>query len=233
MKLEKLLKLTITGILLGGLILSASLSVKADPIDQNGLNNIPDTEWSYWQPWVNINASDLRFGLSKNDRTDLMYLENVCFGEIETPWKEKKKTEKYWYIINSQLINTSTGKIQIGCWENGRFIDTVTITARRISRTGEPPTTTECPRKEVCGAEQRCRRVQASVKEGLVIRSQPTVNSDRIGGVANGDTVTITTNPATIVTVDGCNWVEIESPVSGWVTNGKVGDKGNLILCKP
>ncbi|MCU0517336.1 MAG: SH3 domain-containing protein [Oscillatoria sp. Prado101] len=254
MKLENLLKLTMLGTLLGSFMLPASLPVKADPVDPNGLNNIPETGWSSWQRWDKMNASDLRFGLSKNDTTALMSLENLCFGEIETPSTEKKKAENYWYRINSQLINTSTGEIQIGCWENGRFRNIVTITARRMSRTSEvPPTpkttatpqtqqvsqtdttsrTSEVQTSEVARADERCRRVQAPVKEGLAIRSQPTANSAWIGGVANGDTVTITTNPATIVTVDGRNWVAIQSPVSGWVTNGKVGDKGNLILCKP
>ncbi len=246
MKLQNFLKLTLTGTLLGGLMLSASLPVKADPMDPNGLNNIPETGWSSWQRWDNMNASDLRFGQSKKDTTALMSLENLCFGEIETPYTEKKKAENYWYRINAQLINTSAGEIQIGCWENGRFRSTVTLTARRMSRTGEMPPTagasptesasptyTTSPTAEVSGAEERCRRVQAPLKEGLAIRSQPTTNSAWIGGVGNEETVTLTTNPATIVTVDGRNWVAIESPARGWVTNGKVGDKGNLILCKP
>jgi hypothetical protein len=240
MKLQNFLKFTLTGTLLGGFMLFASLPVKADPMDPNGLNNIPETGWSSWQRWDNMNASDLRFGQSKKDTTALMSLENLCFGEIETPYTEKKKAENYWYRINAQLINTSAGEIQIGCWESGRFRTTVTLTARRMSHTGEmPPTATEPPKEpvsptaEVSGADERCRRVLAPVKEGLAIRSQPTTNSAWIGGVGNGDTVTITTNPATIVTVDGRNWVAIESPARGWVTNGKIGDKGNLVLCKP
>lgn len=246
MKLENLLKLTLTGTLLGGFMLSASLPVKANPMDPNGLNNIPETGWSSWQRWDNMNASDLRFGLSPKDTTALMSLENLCFGQVETPYTEQKKAENYWYRINAQLINTSAGEIQIGCWENGRFRSTVTLTARRLSRTGElspaaaasptapvSPTYTTSPASAVARADERCRRVQTPVKEGLAIRSQPTINSAWMGGVANGDTVAVTTNPATIVTVDGRNWVEIESPARGWVTNGKIGDKGNLILCKP
>lgn len=246
MKLENLLKLTLTGTLLGGFMLSASLPVKANPMDPNGLNNIPETGWSSWQRWDNMNASDLRFGLSPKDTTALMSLENLCFGQVETPYTERKKAENYWYRINSQLINTSAGEIQIGCWENGRFRSTVTLTARRMSRTGEMPPVAAAPQTEpvsqtyanspasaVARADDRCRRVQTPVKEGLAIRSQPTANAAWMGGVGNGDTVTVSTNPATIVTVDGRNWVEIESPVRGWVTNGKIGDKGNLILCKP
>lgn len=75
-----------------------------------------------------------------------------------------------------------------------------------------------------------CRIVNTSKNyPGLNIRSQP--NGSKIGFVANGQKVTLTTG--TVKTVGGRTWLEISGPKKGWVTNGPVGSKGsNLINCR-
>jgi hypothetical protein len=77
-----------------------------------------------------------------------------------------------------------------------------------------------------------CRRV-VNPREGLVIRSQPSANSSRVGGVGFNERVNVTTNPATVrVGADGRNWVAVNRPVNGWVSNGFPGSRGNLAFCQ-
>ena len=82
-------------------------------------------------------------------------------------------------------------------------------------------------------ANDRCRRV-ARPPEGLKIRRGPTITSDVLGGVFLGQTVTLTTSPPTTQRDNqGRDWVNISSPVSGWLTNGlATSTVSNLVYCK-
>ena len=82
-------------------------------------------------------------------------------------------------------------------------------------------------------ANDRCRRV-ARPPEGLKIRRGPTITSDVLGGVQLGQTVTLTTNPPTTQRDNqGRDWVNISSPISGWITNGlATSTVSNLVYCK-
>lgn len=76
-----------------------------------------------------------------------------------------------------------------------------------------------------------CRKVkQPSI--GLVIRSQPTTNSNAVGDVAQYQNVTVTTNPANSQKDSaGRIWVQISAPKAGWVSYGMAGQEGNLGYC--
>jgi len=77
-----------------------------------------------------------------------------------------------------------------------------------------------------------CRRVRYQIPEGLAIRQRPNSYSPRIGGVFPGEWVTLSSSPQFRLDNEGREWVEIQSPQEGWVSNGfpELGDI-NLEAC--
>ena len=77
----------------------------------------------------------------------------------------------------------------------------------------------------------KCRQV-LNPPEGLVIRQMASTSSSVVGGVAVNSKVELSTDPATLKVAGGRNWIEISAPAQGWISNGLVGSKGNLIYCR-
>ncbi len=229
MKTQNILNLLPT-IFITLLIITGNINLKAEAKNPNEANNnTAERGWSLWQNWDKLKNTNIDFGISTNDIKSGIKLEKTCFPETAEADIQKKKSQNYWYRISNSLESTGKGEIEYGCWENGRFKSTITIAAI-IASVASTPANIEQPLNT---KNDRCRRVQTPSKQGLVIRSAPSINSPQIGGVDKGETIILTSNPATIRTVKGRNWVAIESPVMGWIANGQPGDKGNLILCKP
>lgn len=199
------------------LLLSPSLLVKADVGDPNGVNNTPETGWSLWQRWDKINNVDFEIGLSHIDLGGMMEFENACFGEVGTDNTDKKKAETYWFRVNDNIDRYGTGQVEIGCWENGQFKQTTSVTAIKNYLTWE---------------DVYCRRVQTREGNGLVIRSQPNINSRSIRRLRNGQTVELSNVPPNITIEGNRNWVEVKTPVEGWISNGIVGSEENLKFCR-
>ena len=99
--------------------------------EPNDPNNTLEKGWSLWRRWGEINNSGLDFGFSNMELGSIMEFENSCFGEVDTPYTQKKKSESYWYRVSDRLNQTNEGDIQIGCWEHGRFKQTITLSAIR------------------------------------------------------------------------------------------------------
>jgi len=77
-----------------------------------------------------------------------------------------------------------------------------------------------------------CRQV-ARPPQGLVIRREPTTTSARLGRVPYLGRVTLSATPATEKKDEVRNWVEISSPVRGWVSNGLLTEEeSNLGFCQ-
>ncbi|MEB3280239.1 MAG: SH3 domain-containing protein [Lyngbya sp.] len=74
-----------------------------------------------------------------------------------------------------------------------------------------------------------CRQVFEP--QGLAIRQRPTPNSPRVGGVRYRDQVTLVGNYEGIRGPGGRTWLEITSPVRGFISNGYPGGRSNLVLC--
>ncbi len=87
------------------------------------------------------------------------------------------------------------------------------------------PTPTATPPVSTAGI---CRLVRSPIGGGLAIRSTPSGAS--IGGVANGQTVTLV-NPIVTRLDGGRQWLQISAPSAGWVSNGQPGSSGNLGNC--
>jgi hypothetical protein len=107
-----------------------------------------------------------------------------------------------------------TGKVELGCWKDGRFVNTFTSTA----------VSTRLDAVE-------CLRVDVPI--GLRIRSEAGLKGKIIGFLPNGATVKPDNSPASIIEADGRNWVAIRSPMQGWVSDDRPATPGNLTLCRP
>ncbi|MBP0001358.1 MAG: SH3 domain-containing protein [Cyanobacteria bacterium SID2] len=83
------------------------------------------------------------------------------------------------------------------------------------------------PRPPVTGTA--CRRVL--VEEGLVVRSAPTENSTRIGGIAFNQEILVAAPIEQIFGSDGRNWVEMVAPIRGYVSSGYPEGGANLGSC--
>jgi hypothetical protein len=69
--------------------------------------------------------------------------------------------------------------------------------------------------------------------QGLAIRREPSIKGPVVGGVAYLGRVTLTTNPPTTKTADNRDWIEISSPVRGWISSGLVtATTSNLAYCQ-
>ncbi|HIK12381.1 MAG TPA: SH3 domain-containing protein [Oscillatoriaceae cyanobacterium M33_DOE_052] len=74
-----------------------------------------------------------------------------------------------------------------------------------------------------------CRRVRTP--DGLIVRDRPDPNSPQIGSLAPNTQVTLIKDWRGINGPDGRIWVEINSPVRGFITNGFPTVASNLELC--
>lgn len=74
-----------------------------------------------------------------------------------------------------------------------------------------------------------CRRV--NVREGLVVREQANAGSRLIDGVAYNAQLTLVQDYREIAEPNGRVWVEIASPVRGYVSTGFSNSKNNLVMC--
>ena len=74
-----------------------------------------------------------------------------------------------------------------------------------------------------------CRQVND--EEGLTVQKRPTPNSPTVGRVDPNQQVTLIEGYRNIRGPAGRTWVEITSPISGFVSKGFPGNKNNLIEC--
>ncbi|MFM7794115.1 MAG: SH3 domain-containing protein, partial [Microcystis panniformis] len=184
--------------------------------DPNGSTNQPQTGWTLWQRWDKLTDANIDFGFSNMDLGAGLELQQLCFGEVDTPNAEKKQQETYWWRLDNDINQIGSGKIQYGCWINGQFKGTNTVTAYNTSLGNVP-----------------CLRVNPSVKNGLIIYEDSTTNSRPLGIVKSGQIVQGESFPLIIFTTnDNLNWVAIKSPQAGWILTGKTGINENVSLCK-
>ena len=143
-------------------------------------------------------------------------MQKQCFGEVNSPNSEQKKLQTYWYRVSEDVNKIGTGQIEYGCWLGGRFQSTITTTAIKISLESNP-----------------CFRVHTTSPEDLVIYLEPSTKSRPVGRIRNGETLKPSSVPVIVRTGENRNWIEIESPVKGWISNGSPHSRGNLAFCQP
>ncbi|BAY08299.1 SH3 domain-containing protein [Calothrix sp. NIES-2098] len=192
------------------LCLGSSLTVQANSANPNGSRNQPEPGWSLWRPQAEAGSADFDSGFSNMELGGYLDFENAC----KTDTKANTPIE-YWFRLSNSINRIGTGQVESGCWSGGRFLHTYSSTAIKKSLNNV-----------------NCLRVYSSgTKKGLLIRSEPRTNSRLLGVVANGRTVRPDSFPASILEVDGRNWIAIASPKQGWVSDGSFASSGNLRLC--
>lgn len=198
-------------LLLGILVVSSTLSVQATEADPNGSARQPEQGWSLWRPSSEIKSAGFSAGFSNTELGGFLDFENSCAQALGTPTSETP----YWFRLSNLVNQIGTGKVEFGCWVNGKFVSTLMNTA----------VNTKLENVE-------CLRVNVLTGEGLRVRSEPGLKAKVIGFVRNGATVKPDSFPALIVQEDGRNWVAIRSPREGWVSNDRPDSSGNLRLCR-
>lgn len=193
------------------MFLLSPLAVQADEGDPNGIDRTAERGWSLWQKKSQMQNADFDSGFSNMELGGYMDFETACAAATNLP---NSKID-YWYRLSNLVNRIGTGQVEFGCWMNGRFLHTFSSTA--IKRSLE---------------NVKCLRVKTPTGKGLVIRSQPNESSQQVGRVREGGIVNPGSFPASIVEVDGENWLAISSPSDGWISDGLKTDKGNLTLCK-
>ncbi|MGE5658548.1 MAG: SH3 domain-containing protein [Actinomycetota bacterium] len=197
------------------LSLISPLPLKAEAGGPNGPNNTPKPGWSLWQRWHQLQDADIEFGLSNLDLGLDRELQIQCFGEVDTPKSTQRKSETYWYRVSNDLNKIGTGQIEYGCWMGGRFEATIVNIAIKQSL-----------------AENPCFLVNSPSPEGLAIYLEPTTKSRLLRRIRNGETVEPSSVPVIVRTVENHEWIEIDSPVKGWISNGSPNGRGNLRFCQ-
>jgi hypothetical protein len=214
--MSNIVKTSLLSLAIYSLINFFSIKTQAEIGDPNDSTNQPQTGWTLWQRWDKLTDANIDFGFSNMDLGAGLELQQLCFGEVETPNAEKKQQETYWWRLDNDINQIGSGNIQYGCWINGQFKGTNTVTAYNTSLGNIP-----------------CLRVNRSVKNGLIIYEDSTTNSRPLGIVKSGQIVQGESFPLIIFTTnDNLNWVAIKSPQAGWILTGKTGINENVSLCK-
>ena len=214
--MSNIVKTSLLSLAIYSLINFFSIKTQAEIGDPNGSTNQPQTGWTLWQRWDKLTDANIDFGFSNMDLGAGLELQQLCFGEVDTPNAEKKQQETYWWRLDNDINQIGSGNIQYGCWINGQFKGTNTVTAYNTSLGNVP-----------------CLRVNRSVKNGLIIYEDSTTNSRPLGIVKSGQIVQGESFPLIIFTTnDNLNWVAIKSPQAGWILTGKTGINENVSLCK-
>jgi hypothetical protein len=74
-----------------------------------------------------------------------------------------------------------------------------------------------------------CRKITA--KQGVVVREKPSLASRQIGIVVFNSQVTLLETANALQDSEGRIWVEISSPVKGYISNGFANSESNLGVC--
>lgn len=197
-------------LLISTIALFFTLSTQAAETNPNGLNQKPEPGWSMWQPKAEMAATDFIAGFSNIEFGSFMDFEQSCADAIGT----SKDEVPYWFRLSRSIDQIGTGNAEFGCWKNGTFLITIISTA--VSTKLEDVT---------------CLRVRVPTGDDLRIRAEPSLKARITGVVRNGATVRPDGFPATIVQADRRNWVAIQMPQRGWVSNDSSETPGNLTLC--
>lgn len=168
--------------------------------------------WTAWQPRSEFAAAQISSGFSNSELGGFLDFEAACqesagaTGEID-----------YWFRLSRLVAAIGTGQVEYGCWQAGEFVHTFSNTAIRTDLNGVD-----------------CLRVNANASNGLVIRSEPSSRSARLGAVRVGGRVTPSGFPAVILNTEGRDWISISNPREGWVSVGESpAGPINLSLCNP
>lgn len=179
----------------------------ADAGDPNGVSNRPQPGWGLWFPRSQVAGANFDSGFSNSELGGFMDFEAFCESA------GAGADTNYWFRLTNSVYRMGTGNVEYGCWQNGRFV--ATNSGRAILR----------------DQTVDCLYVRSIGSNGLNIRAEPSSRSRILRTVRNGSRVTPSSYPAIIRESEGRNWVQIQAPVQGWVSDDRPTSQGNLTLC--
>jgi len=94
--MSNIVKTSLLSLTIYSLINLFSIKTQAEIGDPNGSTNQPQTGWTLWQRWDKLTDAKIDFGFSNMDLGAGLELQQLCFGEVDTPNAEKKQQETYW-----------------------------------------------------------------------------------------------------------------------------------------
>lgn len=186
------------------LVSSPAIAAAGDP---NGPSNQPQPGWSLWLPRSQAAQAGFNAGFSNSEYGGLLEFEANCRSA------GAGEDTHYWVRLTNSVARIGTGRAEYGCWQNGRFVQTYSLTAIVNNQT------------------VNCLMVRVSGSNRLNIRAEPSTRSLILRTVQNGSSVTPSAFPAVIRTSEGRNWVEVQAPVRGWVSDDRPTSAGNLTRC--
>lgn len=199
-------------LLVSAIVLSCAAPISAAEPHPNGLSQRPEPGWSVWQPKAKMPMANFTAGFSNIEFGGFLDFEQSCADVLGT---SKDKTP-YWFRLSNSINRIGTGEAEFGCWKHGTFVSTTTSTA----------ITTKLE-------DVNCLQVRVPTGDDLRIRAEPGLKARIIGAVRNGATVKPSSFPALILKANQRQWVAIQAPRQGWVSNDRPETPGNLTLCKP
>lgn len=198
------------GLIVSLLYLLSPLATEANSSTPNYPSKLSQAGWSSWRRKAEMPKADFDSGFSNLELGGYLDFENACTTDTKLP---SEKID-YWFRLSNSISRIGTGRLEVGCWFQGRFLHTYSSTAIKKSL-----------------GNVNCLRVNTFNKKGLVIWQEPRSNSRKLGTVAYRKIVRPNGYPASIVEINGENWLAIASPKTGWVNDGSFASRGNLQLC--
>lgn len=170
--------------------------------------HIKTSGWGSWQPIDQMEKANIDSGFSNMELGGYLDFQNACAQATGQP----TDTFPNWFRLSNLVNQIGTGQVEYGCWVKDQFITTFSSTA--VKRDTKQP---------YC--------LQVIAKTPINVYKQPQSTAEQIRILRSRDTVQPGTLPANVMTVDGTNWIQIQSPVEGWVMQGPPEAPGNLRLC--
>ncbi len=176
--------------------------------DPNDTEIKPDPGWSLWKPFSHKDKSSFIDKQSNQDVESYKQFESFCTDNAKIP----KDKIKYWFRLANIMDRIGTGNVEYGCWFDGRFIFTQSLTATKKGL-----------------FNITC--LQVVNRQGLDVYTETFSESKKVGKINYNQKVKLN-YPATIQQYYEGIWIAIDSPVKGWIFDGKLDSKGNLSFCK-
>ena len=172
-------------------------------------NTQPEPGWQAWQPLTESSLAGTVSDVTTADFGLQFDFEQAC-ERAAAPGADVS----YWYRTSHLIEQIGIGETQVGCWANGSFLRTRALVSISLS-----PVT--------------CLQVSTDRGRGLNIRSGPGLWYSRIGLAANGSQIRPSDSISALVTDDsGRQWLEIDTPQSGYVSlQAAPGEHLNLLPC--
>lgn len=196
--------------------ISLILTVSGDAIAQIALPETPQIAQSLRGQCRAVNRSTFLF----SDRSETNPIESIAVSGRVTLEEEDKNNG--WIAVRS-LVTNQTGFV--------RTQDLTSCTNPPTASTPPSPRPPKPPSPQTLRPNSGlCRRVIYDESEGVAVRANPNPDAERVGGVMFGEVVRI--NPSqTRLDATGREWVKLNSPVVGWMSNGFPDAGSNLGVC--